>query len=721
MSRFTSLVLLAAGATACLTREVSVEQPTTKISFETRLPQPAVDKVDLLVVVDNSSSMADKQKILAKALPDLLHGLVSPKCVDTITRRPTGATAVSTKPDGEQCAPGSEPAFTPVTDMHIGVVSTSLGDFGLPSCAPADGRFNDDRAHLLARGEKGPVAAAGDLHFLAWYPDVAANADKKRHPEPPVPATKQLGDLEAAFRDLVVGVGDDGCGIEAQLESAYRFLVQPDPPLATAIEGAGPVAREVDRELLRQRAAFLRPDSLVAVVMLTDEDDASLDPWSFGGGGWHFLETSPLPRGTAACASQPLATACTSCAFAPDDASCKPNGGRFTAAEDDINVRFHRMKPRFGIDPRYPLQRYIDGFTAKNVPRRDGEHDANGNYVGKAACTNPLFAASLPGGEPGDELCKLPVGPRTPDRVYFAVIGGVPPSLLPNAADPDATVDWTRILGRDPMKLDTTGIDPHMIDSTSPRPGLSTGPGLPDPIHGREWTTDGKDLQLACAFDLGTERTCTGTSCDCDGKKDIPLCKESDPRIQVRGKAYPTLRELTVAKELGAHGIPASLCPMQLTAPERDDYGYRPAMRAILTRFERGLQACLPRALSRDGERGPVPCLVVATLADEGPDSDCARFGLAAPKPELLAQMRERLAESEGEAATRHPICELPQVTVPRGATCRHDTSTMGFCYAEDAPGVACTHSLQFTKPVESLVGARFSLQCIQVSAPEAR
>lgn len=732
MSRFMSLVLFGGLVTACLTREVSVVEPTTKLSFETSIPQPAVDKVDLLVVVDNSSSMADKQRILADALPDLLRGLVQPKCVDARSRVPVGAVADTTKPDGQQCPAGSEPAFTPVTDMHIGVISTSLGDFGLgKTCPRVDGRIDDDRGHLLARGAGGAVQAAGDLHFLAWYPDVESNQDKRRHPDPPVPKTTSLDALDAAFRDLVVGVGDNGCGVEAQLESAYRFLVQPDPAVVTAIEDGVPVHRDVDRELLRQRAAFLRPDSLVAVVMLTDEDDASVDPMSLGGGGWRFLERSPLPRGTAACATEPSGNACTSCAFAKDDPSCQTNAGLFTAEEDHMNVRFHRMKPRFGIDPRYPVQRYVDGFTERYVPDRAGEHDAAGNYVGKAACDNPLFAAALPTGRDGDELCRLPRGPRTPDLVYFAVIGGVPSSLLPDVNDPSATVDWTRILGRDPAKHDLTGIDPHMIDSTSPREGLPAGTGTPDPIHGREWSTKGEDLQLACAFDLyertaagvaKVERACTGdpaTYCDCDGKRDIPLCKPDDPSVQVRGKAYPTIRELVVAKELGAHGIPASLCPSQLTDPDRDDYGYRPAMRAILSRFERGLSACLPRALERSGAEGQVPCLVVATLPDEGPDAECGSFGLSSPAPELLEQMRRRLAEEEGEAATRHPICEVPQVPVARGETCRHDDRAIGFCYAEGAPGVSCTHSLQFTKPVEKLVGARFSLQCIQVRVPE--
>lgn len=60
---------------ACLSRPVSVEAPTTKLSVETVVPQPAIDKIDLLLAIDNSSSMADKQRILADALPDLLDGL----------------------------------------------------------------------------------------------------------------------------------------------------------------------------------------------------------------------------------------------------------------------------------------------------------------------------------------------------------------------------------------------------------------------------------------------------------------------------------------------------------------------------------------------------------------------------------------------------------------------------------------------------------------------
>lgn len=730
-------LLTLAFAPACLRRDISPEEPTTKTSFETVIPQPAIEKVDLIVMVDNSSSMADKQKILADAVPDLVNGLVRPKCVDKTTRRPTGQIADPLKAEAQACPAGSEPQFTPITDMHIGVISSSLGGFGASTCKPEAARNNDDKAHLLARGPTGaPVAQAGDMHFLAWYPDVEKNSNKTRHPDPPVPATKSVDALGEAFRDLVVGVGQKGCGLEAQLESVYRFLVQPDPWTEIDVTkdhaSYGPKDR-VDAELLRQRAAFLRPDSLVAVVVLSDEDDSSVDPIAFDGTAWRFGEEGARFRGTSACATDPASPACTSCELAKSDAACT-GGGQYSKAEDNLNVRFHQMKRRFGVDPQFPISRYVDAFTKNKVPRRDSEHD-RGRYVGAGDCTNPLFAARLPS-QPNDELCKLPRGPRTKDLVYFAVIGGVPNKLLPESGDASA-VDWTKVLGRDPARYDETGIDPHMIASTDARPGLPSASASDDAddVHGREWTTGGSDLQFACTFDLyerkpdgsaaRVERACDAESknaglCDCDGTKDTPLCAASNKSVQIKGKAYPTRRELMVAKELGDHGIVASLCPKQLTEPSKDDYGYRPAVKAITARLEQSLVAtCLPRPLERESEGGPVSCLVLATLPEAGPDTECAKYGLKVPEATVLEQHRDRLAADEGEEARKLPVCQIPQITVPAGTSCR-DEQGLGFCYSESplsgplSGGAKCGSSLLFSKETARLVGARFSMQCIQ-------
>jgi hypothetical protein len=716
--------------TACIARPVSIEQPTTKISFETVVPQPAIEKIDLLLMVDNSSSMADKQRILADAVPDLLEGLVRPKCVDKKTRAATGELSDPTKPDASMCPAGSEPAFSPITDMHIGVISSSLGGLGSKQCAASEpGRNNDDRGHLLARGKSTDVSAAGDLHFLAWYPDVEKNKDKDRHPDPPVPKTTEVGDLGAAFRDLVVGVGQSGCGLEAQLESVYRFLVQPDP--WTSIDTSSKVATygpttSVDDTLLRQRAAFLRPDSLVAVIMLTDEDDSSADPLSFDGSGWRFMDRDVRYRATAACETEPAASSCTSCAFATIAGGC--SRPKYDASEDSLNVRFHRMKQRFGVDPQFPVQRYVDAFTKPRVPLREMEHAPDGLYAPKPGCTNPLFAARLPTSA-DEELCKLRRGPRSPSLVYFALIGGVPNHLL--GTKDEEKIDWTKVLGRDPAKWDDTGIDKHMLQSTSPRDGLPppTAADDADEIHGREWDTKGEDLQFACTFDLyerGADgraapirRDCkrgTEESCDCDGERATPLCAPDDPRVQIKGKAYPTRRELMVVKELAEQGVAASLCPKQLTAPDADDYGYRPAMRSITDRLERSLVgSCLPRELQRQGDTGKVSCLVLALLPDEGEDeAECARFGLQPPSGALRLQLRDRLKREEGEESTRLPVCEIPQITVPRGEICKDASDDIAFCYVEAQAITRCAHALAFTKPSQKLTGARFTMQCIQ-------
>jgi hypothetical protein len=252
-------------------------------------------------------------------------------------------------------------------------------------------------------------------------------------------------------------------------------------------------------------------------------------------------------------------------------------------------------------------------------------------------------------------------------------------------------------------------------------------------VSGREWTTNGDDLQFACVFDLyepdpnggdavPIRRACSGdASCDCDGVKDLPLCAADDQKVQIKGKAYPSHRELAVAKELGDQGIVASLCPQQLTKPNDDDYGYRPAVRSIATRLERSLVgSCLPRALERRDAAGKVDCLVLAMLPEPGPDTDCDRFGLAPPTPTILSQTRASLLADEGPESTTHPICEVPQITVPPGQVCKDTSPNIGFCYVEAESITLCAHALAFTKASQQLTGARFTMQCIQQSSDDA-
>lgn len=725
-------LVTALGASSCVARDVAALEPSTKTSFQVVVPQQSVDKIDLLLVIDDSYSMADKQRILADAVPDLVRGIVEPRCRDLTTRAFTGVRANPRVDARDACPAGSEPEFTPITDMHVGVLGTSLGGPSFTGrsgtrtlgCAGVSGA---PRGHLVSSGAGGArLAEAGPHGFLSFYPDVPKNQDKTRHPEPEGPAIRDPEALSRAISAAVVGVGQRGCGLEAQLEVAYRFLSQPDPWPEIALRderAAYPPDGVVDEELLAQRAAFLRPDSLVAVVMLTDEDDAWVDPLALRGSAWRFSDATfgfedgaGAYRGTAACAASPGSSACTSCGFDASLPGCAP--ARYTVEEDDLNVRFHDMKRRFGVDPRMPIERYVAGLTAARLPRRSAEHDEGGAYRPKATCTNPLFAARLPSSA-REELCDLPVGGRTRDLVYFAIIGGVPRALLPRTGGAEA-IDWVKILGRDPDKHDESGVDAHMLQRTTPRPGLpppASGPGT-DPEHGREWDTRGSDLQYACTFDL-VQQTATGTAplrvacedarlCDCPGDGRSPLCDPADPKVQVKGKAYPTVRELRLAKELADHAVVASLCPQQLTDPRADDYGYRPAARAIVDRLAEGLVSqCLPRKLTPSAD-GSVSCVVLAALPDAEPPSACqARFGLSAAAPELLAQ----LAKESPSLASR-PVCVVPQIVVPRGDSCAR-SDAMGFCYTEGA-SARCGSSLQLTQATSRLFGARFTLHCIQ-------
>lgn len=762
----TAFVGIGAG---CLTRPVGQQPPTTKVNFTSTVSQQQVDKVDLLIMIDNSASMGDKQKILADAVPNLLVGLLTPKCVNIADQKPIGTQVAdpnSNKGANFGCPQGSKPEFDPVTDMHIGLISSSLGSFGGDVCADA-GRSND-RAHLLNLVQGGgTLPDAGQSNFLSWYPTNESNSDKKRHPDPPTPPLGDLAKLQDSFQKLVVGVDQTGCGLEAQLESVYRFLIQPDPwvkvKLVDAQADLGDPKTEVDTELLQQRADFLRPDSLVAIVALTDEDDSSADPLSVGGQGWAFManqfpgstvfradgKTTTAPRGTSTCKTDPGKPDCTSCGFAAtcnagdpacqrikNDPECAKNGGYYGPAEDQLNVRFHRMKERYGIDPQYPIKRYVDGLTKTKIPDRTVEHVIKGTgrkeigpYQSTGKCTNPLFAAKLPRGQ-GDEICNLPVSrTRGPELIFFAVVGGVPNQLLyTDINDPVGTrinpPQWNKILGRDPTNFDFSEIDPHMIQSTAPRQGIpgasdTRGDNGTDEIVGRDWKTGDDDLQYACTFPLPTKRTCTAQdpSCDCAGAKNPPLCGAANGE-QIKAKAYPTIREFQVVRALGEQGIIASLCPIQLTDKSKPTYGYNPAVQAIIDRLKDALTTqCLPQALTRD-ETKKVPCLVLAQLAETGDKCDASK-GLAPVDPDIEKKFKEAQAAEQGtvkagdQDVTKLPVCELQQFIAEDGQSCSANNSP-GWCYVTGGAAGKCPQAVLFSGGTAALPGAKFFLQCIQ-------
>ena len=705
-----TLVAGVTGAAGCLSRPLEPVDTRTTSTIVERLTQSAVDKIDLLLAIDNSGSMADKQQILALAVPDLVKRLVNPRCVDP-AKIEEPITPVTPTDD---CPTGMEREFDPVLDIHIGIISSSLGAHGAGTGGCADKPSENDRGHLIARLLPTDATFISETYqdkgFLAWDPsqklDGEAGAPDPADGEADIDADS-ASDLNTTalvpqLTDMVTGVGQIGCGFEASLESWYRFLVDPEPFAAVAIKDDGNSGTTdpaevsgIDEKLLQERADFLRPDSLLAIILLSDENDCSIRD-----GGYAYIAADggfPMSRPRSECDADPNDACCLPCGAqseCPADPSCDANDGKLTDEEDSFNLRCFRQKERFGLDLLYPIQRYVDGLTKREIPNRNGE-----------AVPNPIFSDL----DPMDGNSNI----RDTGLVFFAGIVGVPwqdiarqdaagqPDLLAgldrngdpvggfkNAEELDLPASglpstWDAIVGDVDGYVDPA--DPHMRESVDARGGTNPITGMPlaapgspngtDPINGHEWTpTQRNDLQYACIFPLlpGTERDCAaiGTNCDCkdpDEDLDNPLCEVppggAQATQQVRAKAYPGLRQLQVIKNLGAQGIVGSVCPAQLDpAREGDpDYGYRPAIGAIIDRLKTVFDGqCLPRTLTPDENRR-VPCLILEARDSEG-TCDCNLPGRQPVQEEHAPARAEVLADPLAATSGWDCVCETVQV-----------------------------------------------------------
>lgn len=753
MARGVALLALAGmvGCSALLGLEDPKDRTTSaggsEIIAMSNRPIGRSNKIDLLFVIDNSPSMGDKQALLSQAVPDLINRFAAPNCVDE-AGKPNGVRADPTAAAGKECSQGRA-EFAPIVDIHVGILSSSMGGFGSTSCDgkarnpidPLLDAHENDKGHLLNRSGPGevPVANASPSNFLAWYPDVPGNAGK---PSGTTPYTG-LAAFQDAVSGLVVGVNQYGCGFEAPLESFYHFLIQPDPYEAVVRQDNKAAYSGLDSTILQQRADFLRPDSLVAIVLLSDEDDSSVDPLSFAGQGWAFMERefpssrtfrdpkrggTTAPKSTSACDTDPGSSTCTSCLFktnptVQNDPKCMEDGGFYRKDDDDMNVRFHKMKQRYGVDPQYPIRRYVDGLTKAKVPDRFAEHDETGTYVDKANCTNPLFAKDLPRratSETDPALCNLARGPRSSDLVYFAVLGGIPQDLLHfDPASPEKSAlteyDWVKLSGKNPDAYDLSGIDPRMDQSVKPRAGRPP----PSTVSGdneeggqlRDWNTFGQDLQYACTFPLNVPVDCTtakGETCDCQVGKYPPLC--ASPTVQSRGKAYPTTRELRVARGLKKQAVVSSLCPITY-APQGKDvggapnplYGYRPVTQAIMNRLVTPSYACLPREPERD-EFGRLACSMFVTL----PEGSTCPTGYSRPEASSLRLYREEQKKLGLDSSLT--VCFANQIETASGQSCATDR-TVGWCYVSE-PGCALGRAVVLSSGFVPPLGATLSLLC---------
>ncbi len=584
---------------------------------------PPASQLDLLFVVDNSLGMEEKQERFARPAARLLERLVSPACLNP----EGGQTAQPTSPD-EPCPEGSTREFQPLQDIHVGVITTSLGGYGSPASCEArqgDERSEEgaDMAHLLGSLPRASEASGGEA-FLRWSP----GAD--------------LAALTQRLQDTIISAGGAGCGYEATLESWYRFLADPYPYqsivklpcpedatrtcIAPATDEQGSVL--LDQTILQQRQQFLRPDSLLAIVMLSDENDCSFIP---NGHSWQLAHSllddrtriNPAFRASASCEANPNDACCQSCGdplLSGCPSEMDSNGSAVPAGcgaspifdasmgineLDDINLRCFQQKRRFGVDYLYPTARYVNALRLTRIcpsaTNLDPAQCADAELV-----DNPLLVG------------------RSASRIVLTGILGVPwqdlaldPSAdqmtLRPATGPDG-VNWDWIIGeRHPADGIPKPLDPLMQESIAARGGTipSTGEALAGPdagylansINGHEWNiTDSDTIQYACISPKLAEVSCPTQeeridlvvqgvfvpACDCtwynEAEYKNPVCQASDGSFsttQSFDRAFPSLRQLQVLHDLGEDAVVGSVCTKQQPA-EMDDYYYFPAMESLL-------------------------------------------------------------------------------------------------------------------------------------------
>ena len=194
---------------------------------------PVNDALDLLVMVDGSNSMAQEQASLIEQLPRMVRVLA------------TGDL------DGDGAAD-----FPPVRDLHVGVITADMGTGGFPVLTCLEPNVGDDGV-LRTRGTAGiPGCMASYPSFLSFVP---GGSDP---------------DAFATDFGCVAAVGTGGCGFEQQLEATLKAVT---PSTSTVTFGMGTSGHGDGAN-----AGFLRSETVLAVLLLTDEEDCSAaDPELF--------------------------------------------------------------------------------------------------------------------------------------------------------------------------------------------------------------------------------------------------------------------------------------------------------------------------------------------------------------------------------------------------------------------------------------------------------
>ena len=234
--RFAFLLVLVgfvATVSSCSKRSLDALNPCTINGVVQNVPVNPQRALDLLIIIDDSLSMREEQAKLAEQVPRLVNLLLT----------------------GGEADPDAVEPFPPVQSLHVGIITPDLGYSTVP---PHDFTPPDDfspPSQCSATGKAGFMqteGAAGDPREPCTAMTIPEGTLYLNYPEPPFDAVDLVNDVECLTGQ------DNGCGYEQQLEAIL----------------------ESDRN--PANGGFSRDDALLAIILITDEDDCSTtDPRVF--------------------------------------------------------------------------------------------------------------------------------------------------------------------------------------------------------------------------------------------------------------------------------------------------------------------------------------------------------------------------------------------------------------------------------------------------------
>jgi hypothetical protein len=338
-----------------------------------------VDSVDLLFVVDDSSSMAEEQQALVASLPRLVRALTT----------------------GDRDGDGTA-EFPPVTSLHLGVVSTNLGAPGASGVPGCDG-LGDDGILLNSPDPLGQGCQPSYPRFLSYSASIS-----------------DAGQFASDFA-CITRLGTNGCQFGQPLEAGLKALwptVDIDPSTGQPFP--------VNRILFlgdangfgrlghgdQANAGFLRKDpvrglSVIAVVVVTDGEDCSsarLD---------HFAPPDRLPPNDPL-TSQPMNLRCFFNQQNQYPLERYLNGLKALRPNNEHLVVFGAIA---GVPP--------DLVHPEEYARVDWNDDAARDAFYDQILNDPRMQEAVePGGERLAPSCNTPLGRAEPPRRLVQVARG---------------------------------------------------------------------------------------------------------------------------------------------------------------------------------------------------------------------------------------------------------------------------------------------------------